>query len=425
MRWKSCFDSHWLLLASSLLVSAVAGARQTSDEAADEYAEAETEQPVETGDAGAGDAAPLDDEGTAEETNTITGSSPAAVLEAFLSTSSGVAPSAPVAPGIDLDDPNASNPAWVLAKPSIADQVEKKDAARGGVDPCMPPDPGYGGFQHWRPLAGAGWILLPKASSVDANGGFNVLFHFHGHEAARKEWVPAMKRSVLVAFDLGIRSDSYADSFEAPNEFARVVRKVEREVAEAYGLSSAHAGTIGISTWSAGYGAASRILSQSFGRERVRDLIVLDGIHTGYSGQNLEGARLEPFVDFARRAVEGDAFLFVSHSSVTPRGFASSTETANYLVWKTGGEIETAKPRATDPVGLELLSTYNKGDFHVRGFRGGGTKDHCAQLSLLGDVLRAHIKPRWEPASGMVAQNTPSSAGEPSAPASAAPATAP
>jgi hypothetical protein len=48
-------------------------------------------------------------------------------------------------------------------------------------------------------------------------------------------------------------------------------------------------------------------------------------------------------------------------------------------------------------VGLDLISRYNRGGFHVRGFSGNDTLDHCAQLSLYKDVLRTHVAPRWEP----------------------------
>ena len=47
-------------------------------------------------------------------------------------------------------------------------------------------------------------------------------------------------------------------------------------------------------------------------------------------------------------------------------------------------------------MGLERTRTYSKGQFHVRGFRGNGTLDHCAQLGLLGDILALHLKPRWD-----------------------------
>jgi hypothetical protein len=101
-------------------------------------------------------------------------------------------------------------------------------------------------------------------------------------------------------------------------------------------------------------------------------------------------------VEFARQAANGDKFMFVSHSSIIPPDYASTTQTANYLIWQMGGEPAHAVSRAGDPVGLDLISRYSRGEFYVRGFSGNDALDHCAHLSLYKDVLRSHIAPRWQ-----------------------------
>jgi hypothetical protein len=88
--------------------------------------------------------------------------------------------------------------------------------------------------------------------------------------------------------------------------------------------------------------------------------------------------------------------MFVSHSSIITPGYASTTETAQYLVWRLGGKPQPSTSTLADPMGLERITSFSKGNFHVRGFRGNGAADHCAQLGLMRDVLRVHIKPRWE-----------------------------
>jgi hypothetical protein len=61
-----------------------------------------------------------------------------------------------------------------------------------------------------------------------------------------------------------------------------------------------------------------------------------------------------------------------------------------------GGSPEESYSRAGDPLGLDMISRYSRGGFHVRGYAGNDTLDHCAQLSLYKDVLRTHVAPRWE-----------------------------
>ena len=54
------------------------------------------------------------------------------------------------------------------------------------------------------------------------------MFHFHGHEPARKEWVQAMDGAVFVALTLGIGSGPYEAAFREPGAFERLVESVER-----------------------------------------------------------------------------------------------------------------------------------------------------------------------------------------------------
>jgi hypothetical protein len=241
-----------------------------------------------------------------------------------------------------------------------------------------------------------GQLLLPDQSPVDDGGKFNLFIHFHGHEPARKEWVKVMDRSVLVAIDLGIASGAYYDAFQDPSVFRYLVEAIEKEVEKEFSAKGARVGSLAVSSWSAGYGAVGQILSQKWGKEHVNNVILLDGLHTGYWGPNLNALRLGPYIDYAERAAKGERFFFVSHSSIIPQGYASTTETANYLVWRVGGRAKPDNPRSSDPLGLELISRFDDHGFHVRGFSGNGVKDHCAQLGLLRDVLKVYIKPKWE-----------------------------
>jgi len=286
------------------------------------------------------------------------------------------------------------NANWVLQKPSAATQVQKSAAARG-INPCNTPDPGFGIYERWSRAPSMGQMIAPRRGGISASGQFDVMFHFHGHEAARKAWVQAMDGAVLVGVDLGIGSGPYEHAFQAPDAFKRLVESVERAMAKKTGNPRARVQNVGLSGWSAGYGAIQRILSQEYGRRVVDTVILLDGLHSGYAGNSLNELQLGPFIDYARRAASGDTLMFVSHSSIIPPGYASTTETANLLVSKLGGRPHRVHARPGDPMGLDLVSRYTQGNFHVRGYAGNDTLDHCAHLGLYRDVLQVHVKPRW------------------------------
>lgn len=286
-------------------------------------------------------------------------------------------------------------PAWVDAKPPRSTQTQKSKKERGGINPCNTPNPGWRGYTKWNRAPSMGQMVLPRNKKLIADGNFDVMFHFHGHEPIRKEWVQVMDRTVLVAVTLGVSSGPYVRAFSSSKRFERLVASVEAEVARYIGKKRARARKIGLSAWSAGYGALLRILNTPYGKKRVDSVVVLDGMHASYKGGRTDETQLGPFIAFAKRAAKGNKHMFISHSSIIPPGYASSTETANLLLYEIGGRPKKAKARKGDPMGLELISRYSKNNLHVRGFAGNDKMDHCAHIGLFRDVLKVHIKPRW------------------------------
>jgi LysM repeat protein len=293
------------------------------------------------------------------------------------------------------DEPKPSEPRIGDVAPPPSWTQTQKSAADRGVNPCNTPDPGYGIYDHWDRAPSMGQMISPQKGGVTRSGRFDVMFHFHGHEAVRKEWVRVMDGAVLVGIDLGIGSGPYETSFRNPTVFRNLVQSVEREVAKKTGKKNARVRKVGLSAWSAGYGAVGAILRSSYAKQIVDTVILLDGLHCGYQGDSLDERQLEPFIDFARQSVRGRKLMFVSHSSIIPPGYASTTETANFLIQKMRGRARKARPRRSDPMGLDLIARYDRGNFHVRGFKGNDKMDHCAHIGLMRDVLRVHVKRRW------------------------------
>jgi hypothetical protein len=93
--------------------------------------------------------------------------------------------------------------------------------------------------------------------------------------------------------------------------------------------------------------------------------------------------------------------MFLSHSSIEPPGYASTTEVARYLVKQLRGRERPA--RRQDVLGLDLYARFDKGSLHVRGYVGNDKPDHCAHIGLMADVLRAHLGPRWNTPRGRAA----------------------
>lgn len=277
---------------------------------------------------------------------------------------------------------------FIAPKPPAWTQKQKSVRERG-ENPCNTPDPGFGGFERWSREVSMGQMIAPKRKRAV----YDVMIHFHGHEGARKEWVRVMDGGVLVGIDLGLGSGPYETAFRGGAAFSTLLQSVERAAKKRN--PRARLGRIGVSAWSAGYGAIQNILASPEHRSRIDSVVLLDGLHCSYAGRSLNEGQLGPFIAFARLAAAGKKLMVVTHSSIVPPGYASTTETANYLVHKLGGKPQATRPRASDPLGLELISRYSRGNFHMRGFAGNDKLDHCAHLGLYRDVLKAHIRPRW------------------------------
>ncbi|KYF53868.1 hypothetical protein BE08_42800, partial [Sorangium cellulosum] len=271
---------------------------------------------------------------------------------------------------------------------------------RGDINPCMTPDPGWGVYDRWSRAPSIGQMIMPHKGGVTKRGGFDVIIHFHGHEALRKEFVKTAEGAVLVGIDLGIGSGAYSSAFSAPYVFENLLDSIERAVAKKTGKKRAYVRKLGLSAWSAGYGAIEQILRQPAGK-RVDALVLLDSLHAGYADEQqrkLKVAQLEPFIKFARRAAAGEAFMFMSHSSILPPGYASTAETATFLVKQLRGTPRGASRR--DVLGLDMIQRFDRRGFHVRGYTGDDKPDHCAHLGLMADVMRVHINPRWKTPKG-------------------------
>jgi hypothetical protein len=320
----------------------------------------------------------------------------AAAAAAEQSGASDTSPSAPSAPAAATDASTASGAApgaTTHTKPRALRTPKPK--RRGGLNPCMTPDPGFGLYDGWSTAPTVGQMIAPRKGGLTKSGGFDLVVHFHGHEPIRKEFVKTGNGVVLVGIDLGIGSGAYSNAFASPYVFDKLLESVEAEMSRRSG-KKARIRHLALSSWSAGYGAVEQILQQPAGK-KVEALILLDSVHTGYidEGQRtLKTDQLAPFVAFAARAAKKQTFMYMSHSSIIPPGYASTDEVADYVVSTLKGKPKKASRK--DVLGLDLYERFDKGDFHMRGYTGNDKPDHCAHIGLMADVMKTHLVPRWK-----------------------------
>jgi hypothetical protein len=314
--------------------------------------------------------------------------SAAAVLVAAAGRRAGAARSGPTATGSSsaaAPAPGPSASAASTASGAAAAPSASPDEASVEAS-CAIPDQGFGAYRPWRPLP-TGRVLLPEALP---HGSYDLVVHFHGAEAARKLLAPAGLGVVLAGLDAGEGSTAYEEAFWGPQALDGMLEAVGAELGSDPATRPKLRHLV-ITSWSAGYGAVRQILIHQPWRPSA--VVLLDSLHASYApgGGALRSDELEPFVELARRAQSGESTLYVTHSEIKPPGYASTSETASYLLKQLGAQRRYAGMAPLE--GVEQRTSYDHEGLHVRGFTGSSREAHCAQLKMLLPLLRDEVLP--------------------------------
>jgi hypothetical protein len=294
-----------------------------------------------------------------------------------------IRPDAPIEPDDARPPPKGD---WSKARPGF--QHSRPSAERDGVEPCTSQRVDNSAFEA--PLGrGRARLHLPRNFIVGANGDFDLIIHLHGEEAVRRELIESGLKLPLLTITLG-PNEGYSPLFNSSELYRAVVTDVEQVLTKRSG-HPAHVRKVAFSAWSAGFVGVAAAVSQK-ASSQIDAVILIDGLHAPRRDRPMFEAQLEPFVKFARRAADKQVFMYISHSSIDPADFASTTECAHYLLATLG---ERPRPvRRAERWGLELVEYFDRGELHVRGYAGNDKPDHCAQIALLRDVYRA-LGQRW------------------------------
>ncbi len=220
-------------------------------------------------------------------------------------------------------------------------------------------------------------LITPRAAAAHEG---DLLIHFHG-----AAWLPfqaalSSDRPLVVAvLNIGQGGGIYDRAFSDPAAFDSLVSAIRARI-------TIH--RIYLSGFSAGYGAVRAILRKR--ADAVAGILLLDGLHTSYipdrkpvfEGGRLDTAPLQPFLDFAR---SGKHFVF-SHSEIFPGTFASTTETADWLIRELG--LKRTPVVRWGPRGMQQLSEVRAGNMLIMGFAGNSAPDHVDQFHAMPEFLR-------------------------------------
>jgi hypothetical protein len=220
----------------------------------------------------------------------------------------------------------------------------------------------------------------------------DLLIHFHGSSYAPKYAVYHAKRPLTLAVvNLGSGSGVYENEFQSKSTFPRLIDTIRKSVAEKKS-TEIETPRIYLSSFSAGYGAVRAILKNH--PSLVNGIILLDGLHTDYvpsrrvlaQGGKLNEEKLRGFVQYARLAAEGKKKLLITHSAIFPGTYASTTETADYLIESL--HLQRHPVLKWGPVGMQRLSETKRNGLTLLAFAGNTAPDHIDHLHGLPTFLK-------------------------------------
>ena len=224
----------------------------------------------------------------------------------------------------------------------------------------------------------------------------SVLVHFHGAAWIPRQSAESQGRPVIVvSLSLGSGSGVYDRTFRIPGMTDSLMVRTQATIDSLAGRR-VELQRLYLSGFSAGHGAIRAILRDSAVIQRVNGVLLMDAMHTSYvpegmplaSGSTLDSRNLLTLTAYARRAARGDADarMLVTHSEIFPGTFASTTETAAWMLQSLGmAERPVLK---WGPRGMQQLGEAKRGGLLVMGFAGNSAPDHIDHYHAMPELLR-------------------------------------
>jgi hypothetical protein len=233
-------------------------------------------------------------------------------------------------------------------------------------------------------------VWMPADLAV-TGASFDVVVHFHGaSENQEKNAAESGLKAVIVSANEGMGSTPYARAFEKPGSFDRALDLAIRTVDASGRLDVSKAPPrvryVALSSWSAGGAAVKQILDRERDAERVDAVFLADGIFSRFTdvkAKSIETRPLGPIARFARRALDGEKLMVLTHTAIETPQYPNVKECTDVVL----DSLDLPKSE-------EAVYSLDRGDLHVRGSAGKGPQDHVEQIRGL-DEAYAMLARRW------------------------------
>lgn len=234
-----------------------------------------------------------------------------------------------------------------------------------------------------------GQLFVPQGYQPE-NRRINLVIHLHGTaQVAEQNLVRSGEPAALVTVALKGLSKVYADLFSKPESFRTILDETLDRLKQLKVAESPTIGRLCVTSFSAGFGGVRELLKVEEFYQRIDVLIMADSIYAGIVGdpaqRQVDPHAMSGFLRFARDAAEGKKTFIVTYSQVKT-DYASTAETANYLLAQIGGKAESVQETWAE--GWQCTSRFQRKGLHIYGFAGDTGADHLKHLHHLWQLMR-------------------------------------
>ena len=219
----------------------------------------------------------------------------------------------------------------------------------------------------------------------------DLIIHFHGdYRVAQHSIDQQQEASVLFHCSWGSGSSAYSRPIEGfgGTAFLEEVKQAVYQKAPDLQIDR-----IFLSGWSAGYGAIRSLIQNEELIPEIDGILLLDGMHCSYSPENrvmakggvLNKEQMQAFVHWAGLAVQGQKSMLITHSAIFPGTYASTTETADYILQSLS--LPRRPLLKNGPMGMQQTSVAGQEKLLILSFAGNSAPDHIDHYHGLATFL--------------------------------------
>lgn len=239
-------------------------------------------------------------------------------------------------------------------------------------------------------LSNVAWkVFIPSTYQPRPGDVADLLVHFHGDpQTVWNNAKYAELNTIILTVNYSGLSSVYSTPFSNSSLFQTVLDEALAKVRQQADVpDTLEWDKLGVSSFSAGYGAVREILKSEDYRNQIDAILAADSLYASTAGDGTPlDSQMVNYKSFATLAKNGQKTFLFTHSQVPTPGYESTGETGDELLQHLG---LTAMPVNTNGLGtLHFYRRVQSGNFKMWGASGADGEAHLEHLRYIGEFFK-------------------------------------